>query len=74
MDRLANFEVEKRIGHGQFSEVYKAKCTVNGMTVALKKVQVRFLLVCTVQTPSPSADGLFPLNLARCQCTPRSST
>lgn len=34
------FEVEKKIGHGQFSVVYRAKNTVDGETVALKKIQV----------------------------------
>lgn len=40
---LANFEVEKKVGKGQFSEVYKARCKVDGSVVALKKVQVRQL-------------------------------
>ena len=38
--RLANFEVEKRIGKGQFSSVFKAKCRQNGQIVALKKIQI----------------------------------
>lgn len=38
---LANYHVLKRIGKGQFSEVYKAKCLADdGRIVALKKVQV----------------------------------
>lgn len=37
---LSNFEIEKRIGRGQFSVVYKARCLVNDTIVALKKVQV----------------------------------
>lgn len=37
---LANFTIEKKIGKGQFSEVYKARCVVNEVAVALKKVQV----------------------------------
>lgn len=40
---LANFTVEKKIGKGQFSEVYRAKCNINGVTVALKKVQVGYV-------------------------------
>lgn len=39
--RLANFEIEKKIGRGQFSTVYRARCRSNGTIVALKKVQVR---------------------------------
>jgi len=38
--RLANFEIEKKIGRGQFSTVYRARCLSNGTIVALKKVQV----------------------------------
>jgi len=51
---LKNFDVEKKIGKGQFSEVrvqcarannfcaqvYRVKCLVNGQTLALKKVQI----------------------------------
>lgn len=37
---LANFEIEKKIGRGQFSVVYKARCLVDSQIVALKKVQV----------------------------------
>jgi NIMA (never in mitosis gene a)-related kinase len=37
---LANFIVEKKIGKGQFSEVYRAQCRTDGNIVALKKVQV----------------------------------
>ncbi|XP_029641083.1 serine/threonine-protein kinase Nek7-like isoform X3 [Octopus sinensis] len=36
---LANFDVEKKIGKGQFSEVYRARSRPNGSVVALKKVQ-----------------------------------
>lgn len=38
---LKNFEIDKKIGKGQFSEVYRARCTVDNTTIALKKVQVR---------------------------------
>lgn len=34
------FQVEKKIGHGQFSVVYRAKNIVDGQIVALKKIQV----------------------------------
>ncbi|XP_060075098.1 serine/threonine-protein kinase Nek7-like [Ylistrum balloti] len=38
--RLENFEIDKKIGKGQFSEVYRARCKVDGSVVALKKVQI----------------------------------
>ncbi|CAI8039025.1 Serine/threonine-protein kinase Nek7 [Geodia barretti] len=37
---LEYFEVEKKIGHGQFSVVYRARNTVDGKVVALKKIQI----------------------------------
>lgn len=37
---LANFEIDKRIGKGQFSEVFRARCKIDNSVVALKKVQV----------------------------------
>ena len=37
---LTNFEIEKKIGRGQFSVVYRARCLVNDTIVAFKKVQV----------------------------------
>ncbi|XP_034048772.1 serine/threonine-protein kinase Nek6-like isoform X2 [Thalassophryne amazonica] len=37
---LANFRIEKKIGRGQFSEVYKATHMLEGQLVALKKVQI----------------------------------
>eukprot|EP00118_Oscarella_pearsei_P004807 m.21057 g.21057 ORF g.21057 m.21057 type:complete len:259 (+) comp28133_c0_seq3:134-910(+) len=37
---LANFVIEKKIGRGQFSTVFRARCMLDGSTVALKKVQV----------------------------------
>ncbi|XP_042534650.1 serine/threonine-protein kinase Nek6 isoform X1 [Dipodomys spectabilis] len=37
---LADFQIEKKIGRGQFSEVYKATCLLDRRTVALKKVQI----------------------------------
>lgn len=39
---LANFRIEKKIGRGQFSEVYKATYLLEGQLVALKKVQVNY--------------------------------
>ncbi|XP_059849912.1 serine/threonine-protein kinase Nek6-like isoform X2 [Hypanus sabinus] len=38
--QLADFRIEKKIGRGQFSEVYRAIYLHNGKAVALKKVQV----------------------------------
>lgn len=39
--RLSSYNIEKRIGRGQFSVVYKARCTAdNDRLVALKKVQI----------------------------------
>lgn len=35
---LEQFRVEKRIGRGQFSEVYRAVCVEDNMPVAIKKV------------------------------------
>ncbi|XP_061427673.1 serine/threonine-protein kinase Nek7 [Lethenteron reissneri] len=37
---LVNFLIEKKIGRGQFSEVYRATCLLDHMPVALKKVQI----------------------------------
>jgi hypothetical protein len=41
---LANFVVEKKIGQGQFSTVYRARCTFDDAVVALKKVDVRCVM------------------------------
>lgn len=38
--RLSYFDVEKKIGRGQFSVVFRARCKLNSQVVALKKVQV----------------------------------
>lgn len=37
---LANFQIVKTIGRGQFSEVYQARYLLGNTSVALKKVQV----------------------------------
>ncbi len=42
---MSNFLIEKKIGRGQFSEVYKATCLLDNQQVALKKVQVSILLL-----------------------------
>ena len=36
----SGFEIDRKIGKGQFSVVYRAKAVHNGMVVALKKVQI----------------------------------
>lgn len=38
---LTSFEDEKKIGKGQFSEVYRARRKKDGLSVALKKIQVK---------------------------------
>uniref|UniRef100_A0A0M3IKY6 NEK6-subfamily protein kinase n=1 Tax=Ascaris lumbricoides TaxID=6252 RepID=A0A0M3IKY6_ASCLU len=38
--KLEAFEIEKKIGKGQFSEVYRARCKEDNKVLALKKVQV----------------------------------
>ncbi|KAG9351147.1 hypothetical protein JZ751_025037 [Albula glossodonta] len=37
---LANFQIEKKIGRGQFSEVYRARYLLDNTSVALKKIQI----------------------------------
>ncbi|EDV27543.1 uncharacterized protein TRIADDRAFT_21160 [Trichoplax adhaerens] len=37
---LGNYVIEKKIGQGQFSVVYKARCLLDNSLVALKKVQI----------------------------------
>nr|CAD7256931.1 unnamed protein product [Timema shepardi] len=37
---ISLFDVEKKIGKGQFSVVYRARCRTDGSIVALKKVQI----------------------------------
>eukprot|EP00731_Ephydatia_muelleri_P024857 Em0016g1128a len=37
---LKSFQVEKKIGQGQFSVVFRARCLVDGRVVALKKIQI----------------------------------
>ncbi|CAB1332300.1 unnamed protein product [Coregonus sp. 'balchen'] len=37
---LANFQIEKKIGRGQFSEVYRARYLMDNTSMALKKVQI----------------------------------
>ena len=37
---LNNFDTEKQIGQGQFSQVFKARCRVDNRVVALKRMKV----------------------------------
>jgi serine/threonine protein kinase len=37
---LENFHIEKQIGQGQFSQVFKAKCLIDHRVVALKRMKV----------------------------------
>ena len=37
---LSNFDIDRKIGKGQFSVVYRAISKVDGRPVALKKVQI----------------------------------
>lgn len=37
---LKNYDMDKNIGQGQFSSVYRAKNKIDGRIVALKKVKV----------------------------------
>lgn len=41
---LKNFIIDKQIGKGQFSCVFRAKNKIDGTIVALKKVQVTTML------------------------------
>lgn len=41
---LENFQIEKQIGQGQFSQVFKAKCLVDGRVVALKRMKIYELM------------------------------
>lgn len=41
---LAAFNIDKKIGKGQFSEVYRVVCKATRNVLALKKVQVRNLM------------------------------
>ena len=38
--KLAYFEIDREIGKGQFSVVFRARCKKDGREVALKKVQI----------------------------------
>ena len=48
LNSLCNYRIEKKIGKGQFSEVYRATYLLDNKLVALKKVKVilSFSLVC----------------------------
>jgi serine/threonine protein kinase len=40
---LSQYAIDKKIGQGQFSVVYRAKALSDGLIVALKRIPVRFL-------------------------------
>lgn len=40
---IDNLVIDKKVGKGQFSEVFRARNKINGENVALKKIQVSFL-------------------------------
>lgn len=42
---LSNYTIDKRVGKGQFSEVFRAKDIRSGEMVAMKKVQVLIQLL-----------------------------
>lgn len=41
---LENFHIEKQIGQGQFSQVFKAKCLIDNRVVALKRMKIYELM------------------------------
>lgn len=43
-DSLEKFELEKKIGQGQFSEVFKARCQMDDRVVALKRMKIYELM------------------------------
>ncbi len=47
-NNLGNFHIIKKIGRGQFSEVYRAAYILDHTPVALKKVQVRTVFICEI--------------------------
>lgn len=66
---LSNLYIEKKIGKGQFSEVYRAKCLVDNETVALKKIQV-FVFYLSMQFLISHAIYFlsFPIQAFSCLC------
>jgi NIMA (never in mitosis gene a)-related kinase len=41
---LAQYVIDKKIGQGQFSVVYRAKAVSDGLIVALKRIPVEFYI------------------------------
>lgn len=41
---LENFQIEKQIGQGQFSQVFKARCLHDNRVVALKRMKIYELM------------------------------
>ena len=50
--KLSNFEIEKQIGKGQFSIVYRARCLANDQVVALKKNPGKYDVIFVSCSPS----------------------
>ena len=63
-NRLCNFEIEKKIGRGQFSVVSRARCLINGQVVALKKVQVHRSLLMLLMFCLVAAHWMLPVRCA----------
>ena len=48
--QLSSYEIDRKIGRGQFSVVYKARYKMNNQIVALKKVQVHHVHECELDS------------------------
>lgn len=75
--KLSNFETAGKIGKGQFSVVYKARCRKNGVMVALKKVQIfemmdakaRLDCMKEIQLLQVSAMSMFLQSFSKVRCS-----
>jgi serine/threonine protein kinase len=47
---IENFEIEKQIGQGQFSQVYRARCLADSKVVALKRMKVIYAFYFLLKT------------------------
>ncbi|XP_071979351.1 serine/threonine-protein kinase Nek6 isoform X1 [Engystomops pustulosus] len=68
---LADFKIDKKIGRGQFSEVYRATCHLDRKPVALKKVQIMCIPRCSLDLGTDLTHAVqHPISLCRKQkCT-----
>ncbi|PSN47262.1 Serine/threonine-protein kinase Nek7 [Blattella germanica] len=57
------FDVEKKIGKGQFSVVHRARCRVDGSVVALKKVQIFEMMDAKARLDCMKEINLLQLNI-----------